>query len=87
MNYKDYIDLGFKRDDLRDAVLFDETGYYGFYLKYELSDNVSIEINNDYLNKPKLYIQKKDSITCFIIELTEEQLLTIFNKNTPSNGR
>lgn len=43
MNYQDLIDMGFKRHEIQDDVLFRETGYSGFSLEMEF-DNLDIGI-------------------------------------------
>jgi len=57
MTYQDYIELGFNRIDTSDVVLFRQTGYYGYYLEYRLAKNITIEMYQDELNTPKLYIK------------------------------
>ena len=80
MNYKEYIDLGFKRGDLQDNVLFNQTGYYGFYLKFDLTKCVSIEVCSGELDNPKLYIGKDSGLSCHIINITKEQVLQLLSK-------
>ena len=73
MEYQDYIKLGFERTDLNDAVEFNQTGYYGYCLGITLSDKLSISLSSGELDKPKLYIKKRDefyhiiSITCEMV--------------------
>lgn len=78
MQYQKYIDLGFKRTVQNDTVEFKQTGYYGFILSKELNDRISIEVHSTELNKPKLYIKKRDKDTYHIIELTGEMVVDIF---------
>lgn len=73
MTYKEYINLGFKRTDTNDSIVFDETGYYGFCLTKVLSDKMTICVSGEELDRPKLYIKKRlDSSTNHIILLTDE---------------
>ena len=44
--YKDYIDLGFKRIDITDVVVFERTGYYGYILSFKLTKESFIEMIN-----------------------------------------
>lgn len=74
MTYKEYIDLGFKHTDWNDAVSLKETGYGGFFLSYKLNKKASIEVNWDELNKPKLYVLKRDNFTNYITQLTDKQV-------------
>ena len=72
MNYKNYIDLGFKRTDLNDSVEFNETGYKGFCLDFELNSKQSISVCAGELDKPKLYIKKASGDVYHIIPITPE---------------
>jgi len=72
MNYQDYIDLGFTRHDLNDAVEEKQTGYGGFSLERVVFSNVSIGVCSGELDKPKMYIKKRDSETNHIIQITPE---------------
>lgn len=85
MNYKDYIDLGFERIDTYDKVQFERTGNESFILVKKLNKKASIEVWCDELNKPKLYIDKKNgelpsySLDLRIYQLKE--LLGLGNKS------
>lgn len=72
MTYKEYIQLGFKRTDMRDSVVFDQTGYHGYYLEKKISKKMSIFVYHDELDKPRLYIKKKDVDQWHIILIGEE---------------
>ena len=72
MKYEDYMKLGFGRLDLNDSVEFDQIGYYGFYLKIELSDKMSIGVSSGDLDKPKLYIKRANEERYHIIPITGE---------------
>ena len=80
MNYKEYIDLGFKRTDQHDSICFKESGYYGFFLYYNLNKKTSIEVDWSELNKPKLYVKKPNSIQFYISEITDEQIKQLLKK-------
>ena len=47
INYQDLIDLGFKRTDYNDNVVFKETGYHPFILSKKLSKGISLEYKQD----------------------------------------
>ena len=79
MNYKEYIELGFKRHDLDDSVEMDNTGYGGYFLKYQLNKKISIEVYYDELQTPRLFIEKKDD-KYGIIDLSLEQLNKLVKK-------
>lgn len=73
MNYKEYVDLGFKRGDTNDEVEFRNTGYYGFYLQKKVNKKLHICVSSGELDKPKLYIRKwHDSTTYHILPITDE---------------
>ena len=72
MDYKKYIDLGFTRTDLSDSVLFDQTGYGGFALQKKVNENQTVCVDSGGLDKPKLYIKKRNSETYHIMPITVE---------------
>lgn len=80
MDYKDYIDLGFKRTDFDDSVEFDETGYGGFSLSKRLNDRIAVEVCSGQLDRPKLFIRKGDSDTNHIFTITPEAIVDIFRE-------
>lgn len=80
MEYQEYINLGFKRVETNDTVELKRTGYSGFILSKKLRSGVTIEVCSEELCNPKLYIQKKNSIECFILELTREDILELLNQ-------
>ena len=82
MKYEDYMKLGFGRLDLNDSVEFDQTGYYGFYLKIELSDKMSIGVSSGDLDKPKLYIKRANEERYHIIPITGEIVKDLLSKPT-----
>lgn len=74
MNYKNYIDLGFKRTDMNDSVEFKETGYYGYYLEKHHNKHILICASSGELDKPKMYIKKANEETYHIIQITFEMV-------------
>ncbi len=81
MEYQEYINLGFKRVETNDTVELKRTGYGGFILTKKLRSGVFIEANSESLDDPKLYVEKKNSIECFILQLTREDILELLNEN------
>lgn len=80
MEYQKYIDLGFKRVDTNDAVVFKQTGYYGFYLEKKINKRQMVYVNSEELDKPKLCIKKSNSDTYHIIPITPEAVIDLFSK-------
>jgi hypothetical protein len=78
MKYKEYIELGFTREDINDRVEMDFSGYTGYFLNYKVIKNVTIEVYYNELNNPKLYIEKEDG-KFQIIDLSIEQLHKLVN--------
>lgn len=72
MEYQDYINLGFKRFDLRCNVEYSHTGYYGFSLTKQVNEKMLIEVSSGELDKPKLYIKKRGEETYHIIPISCE---------------
>lgn len=72
MTYKQYIDLGFTRTELNCDATFDQTGYGGFALTKQVYKIINIEVTNDELSTPKLYIRKADGDSCHIFNITPE---------------
>lgn len=77
MNYKEYINLGFKRTDISDEVFFNETGHQEFYLTKVINDKIMISMYGSELDKPKLYIKKRHGDKNHIILLTDEMVKDI----------
>ena len=82
MTYKEYIDLGFTRCEMDCGVTFNETGYGGFALAKHVYENIRIEVTNDDLNSPKLYICKGDGDSYHIFKITPEAAKDLLNNNT-----
>ena len=82
MTYKEYIDLGFTRTELDCTVTKLETGYGGFALAKHVYENISIEVTNDDLNSPKLYIRKGDGDSYHIFKITPEAVKDLLSNNT-----
>ena len=78
MYYQDYIDLGFKRTDMNDAVEFKQTGYKGFALEKKVNDMLMVCVSSTELDKPKLYIRKARQSTYHIIVLTGDMVKDLF---------
>jgi hypothetical protein len=78
MKYKEYIELGFTREDINDRVEMDFSGYTGYFLNYKVIKNVTIEVYYNELNNPKLYIEKEDG-KYEIIDLSIQQLHKLVN--------
>ena len=51
----------------------------GFILTKKLRSGVFIEAYSGSLDDPKLYIEKKNSSECFILQLTREDILELLN--------
>ena len=81
MDYKKYIDLGFKRYDLDDKVEFNQTGYRGFSLEKIINEKISICATSGNLDKPKLYIKKRNRDTYHIISITDDIIIDLLNEN------
>ena len=74
MNYKELIDLGFIRTEMNDSVEINKYGYGGFSLDKELNDKQSISVYGFKLDKPELYIKKRDSDLYHILPITDEMV-------------
>ena len=85
MNYQKYIDLGFERTDINDSVEFKQTGYYGFFLEKKINKKMSVSVYYGELDKPKLYIKKRNSETYNIIQITPDCVIDIFTKKDKFN--
>jgi hypothetical protein len=81
MEYHEYVRLGFKRHDLSCSVEFRQTGYYGFALSKKINKRQSIEVTSGELDKPKLYIKKKDNDTYHIIPITPDAVIDLLEKD------
>lgn len=81
MDYKKYINLGFKRYDLDDQVEFNQTGYRGFSLEKIISEKISICATSGNLDKPKLYIKKRNQDTYHIIDIIDDIVIDLLNEN------
>ena len=81
MEYQEYARLGFRRHDLSCSVEFRQTGYYGFVLSKKINKRQSIEVTSGELDKPKLYIKKKDNDTYHIIPITPDAVIDLLEKD------
>ena len=82
MEYKKYIDLGFKRINMHDSVEYKQTGYPGFTLTKEINSIISVEVSSGELDKPKMYIKKRNSETCHIIPITSETVVDLLSETS-----
>jgi len=80
MEYQEYISLGFKRIETNDTVELKMTGYAGFILTKKLRNGVFIEAYSGDLLDAKLYVEKKNSIECFILQLSREDILELLSQ-------
>lgn len=80
MEYQKYIDLGFKRTDMNCNAEFKQTGYYGFALGKKVNKKQSICVTSGELDKPKLYIKKRNSETYHIIPISTETVIDLLSK-------
>ena len=81
MRYEDYIDLGFKRIETHDNVVFMQTGYHEYILTLKLNDAISIEVYGRCLNEPKMYIQTSNNPLgdCIVFDVKPENVRDIKN--------
>jgi hypothetical protein len=77
MKYIKYIELGFERIDVDDAIEFKETGYSGFILKKTITDKIEIYVNGQRLDIPKLYIRRTQTDSYHIINITPECVIDL----------
>ena len=80
MNYSKYIELGFKRHELNCSVEKKQTGYGGFSLEIDVNKKISICATSGNLDKPKLYIRKRNKDEFHIIDITDEIVIDLLYK-------
>lgn len=80
MEYQQYIDLGFKRTETSCNVEFKQTGYSGFALEKKVNKRQMVCVNSGELDKPKLYIQKRNGETYHIVPIPPEAVIDLFFK-------
>ena len=80
MEYQKYIDLEFERTEMSCSVEFKQTGYYGFSLEKKVNEKQMVCVTSGELDKPKLYIRKRNSETYHIIPITTESVIDLFSK-------
>ena len=81
MEYQKYIDLGFDRTDMNCNVEFKKTGYHGFALEKKINEKQMVCVVSGELDKPKLYIKKRNTETYHIIPITAESVIDLFSKS------
>lgn len=81
MEYQKYIDLGFERTDMNCNVEFKQTGYHGFALEKKINEKQMVCAVSGELEKPKLYIKKRNSETYHIIPITTEAVIDLFSNS------
>lgn len=82
MRYKDYIELGFKRFDMKDSVEFDNTGYPGYVLEKHINKKMMVCVNAGELEEPVLFIKKRHSdIQYSRFKITPEAVEDLFKKD------
>jgi len=76
--YTDYLDLGFERTEWNDDVCEKKYGYGGYFLVKKLSKQISIEVDWQELEKPKMWFETKEGILNHTIMTFEQvkELLT-----------
>jgi hypothetical protein len=79
MEYQKYIDLGFERFDLNCNVEFKQTGYRGFSLEKKINKKQLVCVSSGELDKPKLYIKKRNSETYHIVPISVEAVIELFS--------
>lgn len=85
MHYQKYIELGFKRIDTNCYVEFEQTGYYGFALEKNINKRQMVCVDSGNLDKPRLYIRKRNNETYHIIPITPEAVIDLFTKQDNTN--
>lgn len=81
MEYQKYIDLGFKRTEMNCGVEYKQTGYYGFALEKKINENQMVCVTSGNLDKPKLYIKKRNSETYHIIPIITDVVIDMFSNS------
>jgi hypothetical protein len=72
--------------EMNDSVEFKNTGYYGFCLEKKISKRMLISLCAGSLDKPKLYIKKRDSDTYHIIPISCEVVEDLLAKSIDLSG-
>jgi hypothetical protein len=80
MEYQKYIDLGFERTEMNCSVEFNQTGYYGFALEKKINKRQAVCVVSGELDKPKLYIKKRNRESYHIIPISTEVVIDLFSK-------
>jgi hypothetical protein len=80
MEYQKYIELGFERIELNCNVEFKQTGYYGFTLEKKVNKKLMVCVSSGELDKPKLYLKKRNTETYHIMPISTEMVVDLFSK-------
>jgi len=80
MEYQKYIELGFERTEISCGVEFKKTGYSGFALEKKVNKRQRVCVTSGELDKPKLYIKKRNSETYHIVPILPEAVIDLFLK-------
>ena len=81
MEYIEYIDLGFRRIELDDMVVFKQTGYGGYVLEKDYDDKIKVCVLSCELDKPKLYINNGEGDIYHIIPISKKTVFHLFSIN------
>ena len=80
MKYANYIELGFERTNMNCGVEFSETGYHGFALEKDINENMLVSVTSGDLDKPKLYIRKRNSDSYHIMLIPTGTVVDLFSR-------
>jgi hypothetical protein len=81
MEYQKYIDLGFERTEMGCSAEFKQTGYQGFALEKKINERQMVCVTSGELDKPKLYIKKRNSGTYHIVPISTGAVIDLFSKS------
>lgn len=85
MEYQKYIDLGFERTAINCNVEYKKTGYHGFSLEKKINKKQTVCVTSGELDKPKLYVKKRNSETYHIIPISTEAVIDLFSESENIN--
>lgn len=78
--YENLINLGFKREDQHDNVVFQQTGHYPYYLIYTIKKGVEYYVHDDNLDEIELIISDKNANVLARHVVTLEEVTKTVNK-------